>query len=68
MTDLKLVKAYADGYEAGATWVSIYDAQQEKTVNGRNERVISLHLTPEPATLALVALGGPAVLRRRRPT
>ena len=57
---LKSIKAFADGYEPAATWVSLYDAQYEKLINGNDQMTISvsLALIPEPSTLVgLIGLG-----------
>jgi len=53
---LKLIEAHAEGYEAEALWVSIYDAMQEKLGYGHDEMVLTLRLVPDPLAADLPAL------------
>jgi hypothetical protein len=43
----KIVKAYAPGYTPSAGWVTIYDAQKSKIVNGQTVFEVTLQLTPQ---------------------
>ena len=54
--------SYAGTYDAEDGWITIFDTNYA----GVNITTTSVTITPEPATMSLLALGGVALLKRRR--
>ncbi len=50
---LKLIKAFAPGYEAEGVWFSVFDAVEQKMVYGQNRLVIPVYLMPSAGTYSV---------------